>query len=169
VASEPEGAAVRVGDLRGRVVVLSTVLGSGVAVLDGTIVNVALPRPKRRPSRHVAVVAVRLTRLASSTWSTSRSMPHSPEPCAPGCSSNRSSRDRLGCGPARRSAVKAGHAPVHERLRRSGRQDRYPPADDRRMAQHTATGFVLLSSHQATRTTCRRFFPRSPSWGSGLP
>jgi EmrB/QacA subfamily drug resistance transporter len=43
VASEPEGAALRVSDSRGRVVVLTTVLGSGVAVLDSTIVNVALP------------------------------------------------------------------------------------------------------------------------------
>jgi len=45
---------VRVGDLRGRVVVLSTVLGSGVAVLDGTIVNVALPRRGRRLCHEVA-------------------------------------------------------------------------------------------------------------------
>jgi MFS family permease len=43
VASEPEGVALRVSDPRGRVVVLATVLGSGVAVLDSTIVNVALP------------------------------------------------------------------------------------------------------------------------------
>jgi len=34
---------LRVNDSRGRVVVLTTVLGSGVALLDSTIVNVALP------------------------------------------------------------------------------------------------------------------------------
>ena len=34
---------MRVSDPRGRVVVLTTVLGSGVAVLDSTILNVALP------------------------------------------------------------------------------------------------------------------------------
>jgi len=34
---------LRVGDSRGRVVLLTTVLGSAVAVLDSTIVNVALP------------------------------------------------------------------------------------------------------------------------------
>jgi len=36
---------LRVSDPRGRVVVLTTVLGSGVAVLDSTILNVAL-RPR---------------------------------------------------------------------------------------------------------------------------
>jgi len=34
---------LRVSDPRGRIVVLTTVLGSGVAVLDSTILNVALP------------------------------------------------------------------------------------------------------------------------------
>jgi MFS family permease len=34
---------LRISDPRGRVVVLTTVLGSGVAVLDSTILNVALP------------------------------------------------------------------------------------------------------------------------------
>jgi EmrB/QacA subfamily drug resistance transporter len=43
VAPEPEPTTLRVGDPRGRVVLLITVLGSGVAVLDSTIVNVALP------------------------------------------------------------------------------------------------------------------------------
>ncbi|MEP7370343.1 MAG: DHA2 family efflux MFS transporter permease subunit [Dermatophilaceae bacterium] len=39
----PGPAALRVTDPRGRVVVLTTVLGSAVAMLDSTIVNVALP------------------------------------------------------------------------------------------------------------------------------
>jgi len=39
----PEPAALRVNGPRGRVVLLTTVLGSGVALLDSTIVNVALP------------------------------------------------------------------------------------------------------------------------------
>lgn len=39
----PGPTTLRVGDPRGRVVVLTTVLGSGVALLDSTIVNVALP------------------------------------------------------------------------------------------------------------------------------
>ena len=39
----PGPAALRVSDPRGRVVLLTTVLGSGVALLDSTIVNVALP------------------------------------------------------------------------------------------------------------------------------
>ena len=39
----PGSTTLRVGDPRGRVVVLTTVLGSGVALLDSTIVNVALP------------------------------------------------------------------------------------------------------------------------------
>jgi EmrB/QacA subfamily drug resistance transporter len=43
VPSEPGPAALRVDDSRGRAVVLATVLGSGVALLDSTIVNVALP------------------------------------------------------------------------------------------------------------------------------
>ena len=37
-----------VGDLRGRVVVLTTIVGSADAVLDCTVVNVALPRRGRR-------------------------------------------------------------------------------------------------------------------------
>lgn len=39
----PGPTTLRVSDRRGRVVVLTTVLGSGVALLDSTIVNVALP------------------------------------------------------------------------------------------------------------------------------
>ena len=39
----PGPAALRVSDPRGRIVVLTTVLGSSVALLDSTIVNVALP------------------------------------------------------------------------------------------------------------------------------
>ena len=39
----PGPAALRANDPRGRVVLLTTVLGSGVALLDSTIVNVALP------------------------------------------------------------------------------------------------------------------------------
>lgn len=41
--SGPGTTALGVNDRRGRVVVLTTVLGSGVALLDSTIVNVALP------------------------------------------------------------------------------------------------------------------------------
>ncbi|WP_371495425.1 MFS transporter [Kitasatospora sp. NBC_00374] len=43
---DTQGAAgdIRLGTARGRWVVLATVLGSGMAMLDGTVVNVALPR-----------------------------------------------------------------------------------------------------------------------------
>jgi len=43
VPSEPGPAALRVDDSRGRAVVLTTVPGSGVSLVDCTIVNIALP------------------------------------------------------------------------------------------------------------------------------
>ena len=36
--------ALRVGEARGRWVLLATILGSSMALLDGTVVNLALPR-----------------------------------------------------------------------------------------------------------------------------
>ena len=46
-----EGAGLRYGSARGRWVLLTTVLGSGMAMLDGTVVNVALPSDRRGPRR----------------------------------------------------------------------------------------------------------------------
>ena len=40
---EPDGATIRFGTPEARWVIAATVLGSGIAFLDGTIVNVALP------------------------------------------------------------------------------------------------------------------------------
>jgi len=40
----PAAAQVRFGEASGRWVILATVLGSGMAFLDATVVNVALPR-----------------------------------------------------------------------------------------------------------------------------
>ncbi|MGI8667383.1 MAG: MFS transporter [Jatrophihabitans sp.] len=42
--TQPESAGLAFGSARGRWVLLATVLGSGMAQLDGTVVNVALPR-----------------------------------------------------------------------------------------------------------------------------
>ncbi|CAM5348122.1 hypothetical protein SAVIM40S_04343 [Streptomyces avidinii] len=42
--AEPSGAAVPIASARGRWILLTTVLGSTMAMLDGTVVNVALPR-----------------------------------------------------------------------------------------------------------------------------
>ena len=42
-ATPANAAAVRMGSVAGRWVILTTVLGSGIAFLDGTVVNVALP------------------------------------------------------------------------------------------------------------------------------
>ena len=41
---------VRFGEPAGRWVLLATVLGSGLAMLDATVVNVALPRDRRPTS-----------------------------------------------------------------------------------------------------------------------
>ena len=48
VDSEPE--AVRMGTSTGRAVIAAAVLGSGMAFLDGTVVNVALQDHRRRTS-----------------------------------------------------------------------------------------------------------------------
>lgn len=42
--AEPSGAGVPIASARGRWILLTTVLGSTMAMLDGTVVNVALPR-----------------------------------------------------------------------------------------------------------------------------
>jgi EmrB/QacA subfamily drug resistance transporter len=50
----PVGQALSLADLRGKLTLLATVLGSGIAFLDGTVVNVALPTIGRKLHADVA-------------------------------------------------------------------------------------------------------------------